>query len=143
MAPRLGAFRAGLRELGYVEGQNFAIKSRWADGNYERLPELATELVRLKVDIIVTYGPTATRAAKEATGTIPIVIVAGVDPVTTGYVSSLSRPGGNNGVVGEATGLRFRTRRRFPLDQVNRNPPSRNRRTVLTAGSKSQMYRGQ
>ena len=94
LEPRLGAFRAGLRELGYVESQNIAIEFRWADGKYERLPGLAAELVRLKVDMIVTYGPPAIQAAKEATGTIPIVMTM-VDPVATGFVASLSRPGGH------------------------------------------------
>ena len=92
---RLAAFRQGLRELGYVEGQNIAIESRWAEGKYDRLPGLATELVRLKVDIIVTYGQAAIQAAKQATGTIPIVMAGTIDPVTTGFVTSLARPGGN------------------------------------------------
>jgi putative ABC transport system substrate-binding protein len=93
---RLGAFRTGLRELGYVEGQNIALDARWAGGKYERLSGLAAELVRLNVDVIVTYGPPAIRAAKEATGTIPIVMAAGVvDPEATGLIASLARPGGN------------------------------------------------
>jgi ABC-type uncharacterized transport system substrate-binding protein len=92
---RLGAFRQALRELGYVEGQNIIIESRWADGRYARLPQLAAELVRLKVDVIVTYAPPAIQAAKEATGTIPIVMAGILDPVATGFVAGLSRPGGN------------------------------------------------
>lgn len=92
---RLGAFRQGLRELGYVDGQNIAIEFRWADGKYERLPGLAAELVRLRVDIIVTYAPPAIQAAKNATATIPIVMAGIIDPVATGFVASLSRPGGN------------------------------------------------
>ena len=85
-----------MRELGYVDGQNIAIETRWAGGKYERLAGLAAELVRLKVNVIVTYGPPAIQAAKEATGTIPIVMVAGVLVAgTTGLVASLSRPGGN------------------------------------------------
>jgi len=93
---RFGAFRTGMRELGYVDGQNIAIETRWAGGKYERLAGLAAELVRLKVNVIVTYGPPAIQAAKEATGTIPIVMVAGVLVAgTTGLVASLSRPGGN------------------------------------------------
>jgi putative ABC transport system substrate-binding protein len=92
---RLDALRQGLRELGYVEGQNVAIESRWAEGKYDRLPGLAAELVRLKVDVIVTYGPPAIQAAKEATGTIPIVMAGVIDPVSTGFVASLARPGGN------------------------------------------------
>src|SRR6266851_7163421 len=92
---RLGALQEGLRELGYMEGQNIAIESRWAEGKYERLPGLATELVRLKVDIIVTYAPPAIQAAKQATATIPIVMAGVIDPVATGLVTSLARPGGN------------------------------------------------
>src|SRR5262245_65353908 len=85
----------GLRDLGYVEGKNIAIESRPAQGKYDRLPYLAAELVRVKVDVIVTYGTPATRAAKEATTTVPIVMVATGDPLRTGLVSSLARPGGN------------------------------------------------
>jgi putative tryptophan/tyrosine transport system substrate-binding protein len=92
---RLGAFQQGLRELGYVEGQNISIESRWAEGKYDRLPGLAAELVRLKVDVIVTYAPPAIQAAKQATGTIPIVMAGVIDPVATGFVASLARPGGN------------------------------------------------
>jgi putative ABC transport system substrate-binding protein len=89
------AFREGLRELGYVEGQNIKIESRWAEGNYDRLPGLAADLVRLKVDVIVTYGTPASQAAKRATGTIPIVMAAIIDPVASGLVTSIARPGGN------------------------------------------------
>ena len=92
---RLEAFRQGLRELGYVEGKNIVIEYRWAEGKAERLPALLDELVRLKVDVIVTSGPTPTRAAKEATVTIPIVMTWDYDPVGNGFVSSLARPGGN------------------------------------------------
>jgi putative ABC transport system substrate-binding protein len=92
---RVEAFRQGLRELGYVEGKNIVIESRYAEGKLDRLPALAAELVRLKVDIIVTPGPTPTRAAKEATVTIPIVFTQGGDPVASGFVASLARPGGN------------------------------------------------
>jgi putative tryptophan/tyrosine transport system substrate-binding protein len=92
---RLGALQQGLRELGYVEGQNISIEARWAEGKYERLPGLAAELVRLKVDVIVTYAPPAIQAAKEATATIPIVMGGVVEPVATGFVASLARPGGN------------------------------------------------
>jgi ABC-type uncharacterized transport system substrate-binding protein len=91
----LDAFREGLRELGYVEGRNIAIASRWAAGKYERLPGLAAELVRLKMDVIVTAAVPAIRAAKEATSTIPIIMAVVVDPVATGLVASLARPGGN------------------------------------------------
>ena len=92
---RIEGFRQGLRELGYVEGKNIVIEYRWAEGKSERLPDLAAELVRLKVDIIVTAGPAATRAAKEATSTIPIVMSFDNDPVGSGFVASLARPGGN------------------------------------------------
>jgi putative ABC transport system substrate-binding protein len=93
--PRVEVFRQRLRELGYVEGKNIVIEYRYADGKPERLPDLAAELVRLKVDVIVTSSPSATLAAKKASGTIPIVIASAGDPVGTGLVSSLARPGGN------------------------------------------------
>jgi putative ABC transport system substrate-binding protein len=89
------AFRQGLRELGYVEGQNIAIEYRFAEGQPERLPALAAELVRLKVDVIVTTAQPAPEAAKQATSTIPIVFAAGGDPVAEGLVASVARPGGN------------------------------------------------
>ena len=90
------AFRHGLRELGYIEGQNLAIEWRFTKGNVDLLPELATELVRLKVDCIVTNGANATRAAKQATDAIPIVMQsANGDPVRNGLVASLARPGAN------------------------------------------------
>ena len=98
---RFEAFRQGLRELGYVEGKNIAIEWRYADGKPNRLPMLAAELVRLRVDVIVTGGSTATRPAKEATRTIPIVMAQDTDPVGNGFVASLARPGGN--VTGLAT----------------------------------------
>ena len=94
---RSEAIRLALRELGYIEGQNIAIEYRYAEGKQERYPELADELVRLKVDIIVVPGgDIAIRAAKNATKTIPIVMVGqGLDPVEAGLVESLARPGGN------------------------------------------------
>src|SRR3990172_3079781 len=92
---RTEAFRQGLRELGYVEGKNIVIEWRFADGKLDRLPALVAELVRLKVDIIVTVGTTVTRAAKEATSTIPIIMTQDPDPVGSGFVASLARPGGN------------------------------------------------
>jgi putative tryptophan/tyrosine transport system substrate-binding protein len=92
---RVEAFRQRLRQLGYVEGKNIVIEYRYAEGKNERLPDLVAELVRLKVDIIVTTGPGATLAAKKASGTIPIVFAGASDPVGTGIVSSLARPGGN------------------------------------------------
>jgi len=92
---RVEAFRQRLRQLGYVEGKNILIEYRYAEGKSERLPDLVAELVRLKVDIIVTIGPSATLAAKKASGTIPIVIASAADPVGSGLVSSLAQPGGN------------------------------------------------
>jgi putative tryptophan/tyrosine transport system substrate-binding protein len=89
------AFQDRLRELGYVEGQNIKVESRWAEGNYDRLPGLAADLVSLKVDVIVTYGTPASQAAKRATTTIPIVMAAIIDPVASNLVASLARPGGN------------------------------------------------
>jgi putative ABC transport system substrate-binding protein len=95
------AFRQGLRELGYIEGKNIVIEYRSAEGKLDRLPALAAELVRLKVDVIVTSGPTVTRAAKQVTSTIPIVMTNDPDPVANGFVASLARPGGN--ITGLAT----------------------------------------
>ncbi len=95
ISDRLEAFRQGLRELGYVEGKTIGIEWRFAEGKADRLPGLAAELVRLKVDVIVTSGPAPTRAAKEATVTIPIVMEQDSDPVGNGFVASLARPGGN------------------------------------------------
>jgi putative ABC transport system substrate-binding protein len=89
------ACRHGLRELGYVEGRTIVLEPRWAEGRHESLPKLAAELVRLKVDVIVSAATPASRAAKAATSSIPIVIVAVGEPVKTGLVSSLARPGGN------------------------------------------------
>ena len=89
------ALRVTLRERGYVEDQNIKIEWRWAEGNYDRLPGLAADLVRLKVAVIVTYGTPASQAAKRATNTIPVVMAAIIDPVASGLVTSLARPGGN------------------------------------------------
>ena len=94
-SPNTGAFLKGMRELGYVEGKNLVIEWRFADGKLERLPDLAAELVQLKVDIIVTAGATAISAAQKATTTIPIVMASTGDPVGSGFVKSLARPGGN------------------------------------------------
>jgi putative tryptophan/tyrosine transport system substrate-binding protein len=95
---RLDVFRAGLHDLGYVEGKNTVIEERWANDQYSRLADLAAELVRLKVDVIVTYGTPGVLAAKHATSTIPIVMAYSGDAVATGLVATLAQPGGN--VVG-------------------------------------------
>ena len=95
VAARDEAFRRGLRELGYLEGKNILIEHRSAEGKLDRLPALMSEIVRLKVDIIVSHGPTTTRAAKKATSTIPIVMAQDTDPIGNGFVASLARPGGN------------------------------------------------
>jgi putative ABC transport system substrate-binding protein len=95
ISTRIEAFRQGLGELGYVEGKNIVIEYRYAEGNLDRLPALAAELVRLNVDVIVTGGAANTRAAKEATKIIPIVMALDNDPVASGFVASLARPGGN------------------------------------------------
>src|SRR5215471_4108386 len=92
---RIAAFEQALRELGYVDGKSIVIEYRYADGRFERLPNLATELVRLRVDVLVVAGAPAAHAAKNATSVIPIVIGNAADPVGTGLVASLARPGGN------------------------------------------------
>jgi putative ABC transport system substrate-binding protein len=105
-SPQYEAFRQGLRALGYVEGQNIALEARSAEGRPDRLSVLASELVRLKVDVVVTNGEPAIRAAKAATGTIPIVMAIVGDPVAPGFVASLARPGGNiTGLTNLAAGL--------------------------------------
>jgi putative ABC transport system substrate-binding protein len=95
VSARTGAFRQGLCELGYVEAKNIVIEQRYAEGKLDRLPALAAELVRLKVDVIVTGTSAGTRSVKEATTTIPIVMAQDGDPVGNGFVASLARPGGN------------------------------------------------
>ena len=95
VSARMDAFRQGLRQLGYEEGKNIIIEYQWAEGKIERLPDLAAELVRLKVNVIVTGGPAVNRSAKEATVTIPIVLSFDNDPVGNGFAASLAHPGGN------------------------------------------------
>ncbi len=95
LGPNVEAFRQGLRDLGFVDGKNIVIEYRYAEGNRERIPNLVAELVKLKVDVIVSGDGAAIRAAKQATKTIPIVMVINQDPVSTGLVDSLARPGGN------------------------------------------------
>src|SRR6476646_4326182 len=94
-AKSVEAFRAGLRDLGYVEGRNIAIEFRWAEGQYDRLSALVAELIRLNVDVIVTHGTPGTRTAKKATSTIPIVMAISGDAIATGLVKSLARPEAN------------------------------------------------
>ena len=101
VAARIEAFRRGLRELGYIEGKNIVVEWRAADGNLDRLNELVGELVRVKVDVFVSSGPTITRLVKEATSTIPIVMAQDTDPVGSGFATNLARPGGN--ITGLAT----------------------------------------
>jgi len=103
-SPFFEALRQGLRERGWVEGQSIAFEDRSTVDHYNRLPDVAAELVRLKVDVIVTRGTSATQAARKATGTTPIVMVAGADPVQTRLAASLARPGGN--VTGLTTSAR-------------------------------------
>lgn len=112
-SPFFESLRQGLRELGWVEGQNIAFEDRSTVDQNSRLPDIAAELVRLKVDVIVTAGTTPTHAARKATGTTPIVTVAGVDPVETGLAASLARPGGN--VTGMTTGGRELIGKRLEL----------------------------
>jgi len=100
-AARVGALQAGLRDLGWIDGRNIHIEFRWAEGNYDLLPPLAEELVRLNVDVLVTHGSSGALAARKATSTTPIVVTAAADILALGLVASLSRPGGN------LTGLSF------------------------------------
>ena len=105
-SPRGASFRQGLRALGYIEGQHIAIEWRSSGGRAERFPDLAAELVRLKVDVIVATDNPAIAAAQKATSTIPIVMVVAMDPVRTGFVGSLARPGGNTtGLTVQATDI--------------------------------------
>jgi putative ABC transport system substrate-binding protein len=110
-SPRTEAFRRGLRELGYVEDSNLVIDFRFADGNFDRIPALISELIRHNVDIIVTAGPSLTGPVRKATSTIPIVMTNDSDPVGSGFVASLAQPGGNvtglTGLARELSGKRL------------------------------------
>src|SRR2546422_9699157 len=119
------AFRQGMQERGYIDGQNFVLEIRAAEGRFERLPGLAADLVRSKVDVILVGATAPLRAAKDATNTIPIVI-ASVDPVGTGYIASLERPGGN--ITGVATGAVPRAR---PVELIKEAVPTVSRLAVL------------
>lgn len=110
---RVEALRTGLRELGYVEGKSYALEFRWADGDYHRLPKLAEELVGARVDLLVTYASAGALAAKRATQTIPIVLASVGDPLTSGVVKNLARPGGN--VTGSAIFTLEETSKRLEL----------------------------
>ena len=97
------AFREGLRDLGWIEGQNILVEERWAEGKYDKLPGLAAEFVTRKVDVILASSTPEIRAAKQATSTIPIVMAIGADPVGEGFISSLGRPGTLPGWPGTRT----------------------------------------
>src|SRR5207244_11935651 len=120
------AFRHGMRERGYIDGQNFVIEVRAAEGRFDRLPGLAADLVRSKVAVIVVGATSPLRAAKDATNAIPIVIAGVGDPVGTGYVASLERPGGN--ITGVSSGTIPRTR---VLDLIKEIVPKMSRLAVL------------
>jgi putative ABC transport system substrate-binding protein len=134
-AGRLGAFKDGLRELGYVEGQNIVIEYRWAEGHFERLPELGLELVALKPDVLVTAAPPAIQALHQATTTIPIVMAAGNGPVELGFVASLAHPGGNiTGLAFQDTDLSAKR-----LDLLQQTVPHLKRLAILWNGMEGRM----
>ena len=126
-ASRVAAFRAGLRDLGWIEGRNLVIEFRWAEGNYDQLPVLAEELLRLNINVLVTHGAAGALAAKKATSTIPIVITAVGDMLGLGLVSSLSRPGGN--VTGLSLFAAELTAKRLEL--IKEAVPSTTRAAIL------------
>jgi len=143
------AFMQGMRELGYVEGKNLIIEWRLADGKVERLPALAAELVQLKVDVLVAAGVQPTSAAQKATTTIPIVMANSIDPVGSGFVASLARPGGNitglSNLIGDLSAKHFEMLRSI-VPKVSRmailvNPTNSGHATILktvqTAAQKS------
>ena len=155
-ATNLDAFKQALRQLGYIEGQNLIVEYRSGDGHIERFPQLAAELVRLNVDIIITRGTPAALAAKEATATIPIVMAAIGEPVETGMVASLARPGGNvtglSAFVTELTAKRIEIMRevipqlsRMALidNMANRSVPAQwdeTKRAAFALGIQPQLY---
>jgi len=124
----LEAFRTGMRDLGYVEGENLLIEYRWAEGDYDRLPALAAELVRLKVDVIFAVVSVSALAAKAATRTIPIVTAGAADPVGEGLVASLARPGGNVTGLTSAVGPEIAGKR---LELLRETVPTASRVAVL------------
>jgi len=109
--PFVEALRVGLQELGYVDGRNIRYEYRWAEGNFERLPDLAVELVRLNVDVIVAFVTAASLAARKATATIPIVMAFVNDPIRAGLIASLAHPGGNVTGTAGATAILFAKQR--------------------------------
>jgi putative ABC transport system substrate-binding protein len=126
-SPNLDAFRQGMHDLGYIEGQHFVVESRWAEGSDERLSDLAAELVRLHVDVIMAAGALATHATQQATHTIPIVMLGVYDPVGAGLVASLAHPGGN--ITGVSTlGLELAGKR---LELLKETVPQLRRVAVL------------
>jgi putative ABC transport system substrate-binding protein len=128
-ATRIVAFENGLRDLGYVEGKNISIERRWAEGRFDRLPALASELVAARVDVIVTASPPGVRAARLATGTIPIVMIAH-EPVKMGFVESLARPGANiTGIAFQDTELSEKR-----LDLFRQTVPRLSKRAILWNG---------
>jgi ABC-type uncharacterized transport system substrate-binding protein len=127
-SPHFEALRQGLREHGYVEGQNLVVEDRSTVDTYTRLPDVAAELVRLKVDVIVTNGATAAQAVRKAMATLPVVMVTASDPVETGLAASLARPGGS--VTGLLT-LRPGPGRQAPRDTQGDPPRSLPRRRAL------------
>jgi putative ABC transport system substrate-binding protein len=123
LGARMDAFRQGLRELGYVDGKNIVIERRHADGKLDRLPAIATELVHLNIAVIVTGGSASTHAAQQTTSTIPIVMPQDPDPIDSGFIISLARPGGNiTGLCNLVSDLRGKRlallRRSFPDSPV-------------------------